>query len=208
MATPPYRIQTDRLVVRCWEPGDAPLLKEAIDSSLEHLRAWMPWAHDEPQTLEEKIDLLRRFRGRFDTGEDFVYGILSADEQAVLGGSGLHTRVGDDAFEIGYWIRADAVGNGFAGEAVAALTRVAFAVCEVDRVEIHVDPGNESSARVARRLGFVEEGRLRRRLPSTPGVPRADMLVFTMLEEEFGDSPAASMGAVRAALDAAGRRIT
>ena len=35
--------------MRCWEPRDAPLLKEAVDSSLDHLRPWMPWAHDEPQ---------------------------------------------------------------------------------------------------------------------------------------------------------------
>jgi len=46
----PYRIETERLVIRCYEPRDAPLLKEAIDSSLEHLQPWMPWALDEPQT--------------------------------------------------------------------------------------------------------------------------------------------------------------
>ena len=58
----PYRIETERLVIRCYEPRDASLLKEAIDSSLEHLRPWMPWAHQEPQTLEQKMELIRRFR--------------------------------------------------------------------------------------------------------------------------------------------------
>ena len=91
----PYRIEiADGPVLRCWEPRDAPLLKDAVDSSLEHLRAWMPWAHDEPQTLDEKAELLRIFRGNFDLGQDFVYGIFSADESKVLGGTGLHTRVG------------------------------------------------------------------------------------------------------------------
>ena len=28
--TPPYRIVTGRLVLRCWEPRDAPLLKESV----------------------------------------------------------------------------------------------------------------------------------------------------------------------------------
>src|SRR5439155_22043403 len=64
--TPPYRIETERLVIRCWEPQDAPLLKEAIDSSLDHLRPWMPWAREEPQSLAQKVELLRHFRGRFD----------------------------------------------------------------------------------------------------------------------------------------------
>ncbi len=63
MVSPPYRIVTGRLCIRCWHPADAPLLKDAIDSSLAHLRPWMPWAHDEPQPLEAKAELLRRFRG-------------------------------------------------------------------------------------------------------------------------------------------------
>jgi RimJ/RimL family protein N-acetyltransferase len=99
-------------VLRCWEPRDAPLLKEAIDSSLDHLRAWMAWAHAEPQALPEKAALLRRFRGQFDLGRDFVYGIFDRDEREVLGGTGLHTRAGEDAYEIGYWIRASHVGRG------------------------------------------------------------------------------------------------
>ena len=68
----PYRIETERLVIRCYDTRDAPLLKEAIDSSLEHLRAWMDWASREPQTLEEKVELLNHFRSEFDAGESFV----------------------------------------------------------------------------------------------------------------------------------------
>ena len=49
---PAYRIVTPRLVIRCWDPRDAQLAKEAIDSSLDHLRPWLPWAHHEPQTIE------------------------------------------------------------------------------------------------------------------------------------------------------------
>jgi RimJ/RimL family protein N-acetyltransferase len=202
---PPYRIETERLVLRCSEPRDAPLLKDAIDSSLDHLRPWMPWAEAEPQTLEEKIALLRRFRGNFDLGEDFVYGIFAPDESRVLGGTGLHRRVGDDAFEIGYFIRADSTRQGLATESTAALTRVAFDVCGVDRVEIHVEPANEASRRVPGKLGFVEEATLRRRLPSRAGEARRDVVVFTMLVEEFAASPCASVE--YRAFDAAGRSI-
>ena len=165
MPTLPYRIETNRLVIRCWEPRDAPLTKEAVDTSLEHLRPWMAWAHYEPQPLEEKVELIRGFRSRFDAGEDFGYGVFSDDEQEAVGGAGLHTRVGDDALEIGYWVRFSAIGNGVATEVAAALTRVAFGVAEVERVENRVDPANEVSCRVPRKLGYVEEARLRRRLP-------------------------------------------
>lgn len=202
---PPYRITTDRLTVRCWEPRDAPLLKEAIDSSLEHLRPWLPWARDEPQPLSEKVQLLRRFRGSFDLGQDFVYAIFSADESEVVGGTGLHTRVGDDAFEIGYWIRASRARQGLATEAVAALTRVAFAVCGVDRVEIHVDPANTASLGIPRKLGFREEATLRRRLPAGgEGAPR-DEVVFSLFADQLEGTPVAA--ARVEAYDSAGARL-
>ena len=85
LKTPPYRIVTERLVLRCWEPRDAAALKEAVDASLDHLRPWMPWAENEPQTIEEKVELIRGFRGLFDTDEDYVYGIFSRDESEVCG---------------------------------------------------------------------------------------------------------------------------
>jgi len=202
---PPYRIATERLTIRCWDPRDAPLAKEAIDSSLDHLRPWMPWAREEPRPLEDKVRLLRRFRGLFDLGQDFVYGIFGADESEVVGGTGLHTRVGADAFEIGYWIRASRAREGLATETVAALTRVAFAVCEVDRVEIHVDPRNTASLGVPRKLGFREEATLRRRLPAGPGEPMRDETVFSLFVDELPGSPVAD--ARLEAFDALGAQL-
>jgi RimJ/RimL family protein N-acetyltransferase len=203
---PPYRIETPRLVVRCWEPADAPRLKEAVDSSVDHLRAWMPWAESEPRPLEDKVALLRRFRGAFDLDQEFVYGIFAADESEVVGGTGLHRRVGEDAFEIGYWIRESRTGQGLATEVSAALTRVAFEVCDVDRVEIRVDPENVRSLAVPRKLGYVEEATLRRRLPPKEGEPGLrDVTVFTIFRDGFAASPAAAIELDL--FDAAGSRL-
>jgi len=58
----------------------------------------------------------------------------------VLGSTGLHTRVGAGAREIGYWIHQDYINQGLATEATAALTKVAFAIDQVTRIEIHCDP--------------------------------------------------------------------
>lgn len=185
---PAYRIETERLVVRCWNPTDAALMKGAIDMSIEHLLPWMPWAHAEPEPLSAKVERLRSFRGKFDLNEDFTYGVFSADETEVLGGTGLHTRQGAGVLEIGYWIRVDHVGRGLATEVTGALTRVAFEIHRVHRVEIHCRPENEASAAVARKLGYVHEATLRQRAPAADGTLE-DSMVWTMLQDEYTAGP-------------------
>lgn len=189
MAGPAYRIQTPRLVVRCWDPGDSALLQDAISSSLEHLRPWMPWIKSEPEELETKVQRLRRFRGEFDLGHDYVYGIFTPDEQQVLGSAGLHTRIGDGVREIGYWIRTEQAGRGYATEVAAALTRVAFEVDDVQRVEIHCDPKNSRSVRVPDKLGYACEAILRERTVGVDGEQRNSM-IWTLLPKEYVTSAA------------------
>jgi RimJ/RimL family protein N-acetyltransferase len=200
----PYRLVTERLELRCWDPREAPALKAALDDSLEHLRAWMPWAHEEPSTPAELTERLRGFRAGFDRDEFYFYGAWMGDE--VVGGPGLHRRVGDAALEIGYWIRAGRTQQGLAAEAASALTRAAFELCGVERVEIHVDPRNAPSLGVPRKLGYAEEATLRRRLPPCPpGAPRGDVTIFSLLDEEFRASPLAAFPLE--AYDAAGNRV-
>lgn len=204
IAGPAYRIETQRLVVRCWNPPDAPLLKAAIDASLEHLRPWMPWAANEPEELPQKIALMRYFRGKFDLGQDFCYGVFPADESRVLGGCGLHLRLGPNAREIGYWIHKDFIGQGLATEMTAALTRVAFEIDQVDRVEIHCAATNRRSASVPRKLGYTHEATLRGRALLGDG-SFSDRIIWTMFADQYPHNVCA--GAKITAFDAVGQQI-
>jgi RimJ/RimL family protein N-acetyltransferase len=180
---PAYRIVTPRLVIRCWSPADASAAKRAIDSSLGELKPWLPWAAAEPQPVQSKIELFRTFRGWFDLGQDFLYGIFDPREAEVLGGTGLHRSVGQEAREIGYWIATSHAGKGLATEAVSALCRIGFELDALDRIEIHCDPDNARSVAIPARLGFVHEATLRRRHPGDH--PRDRTMVWTLLHEEY-----------------------
>lgn len=149
-----YRIETERLVIRCYDPKDAPMLLDAITESLNHLRPWMPWTKDEPTTVEEKVNLLRRFRGQFDLGEDYVFGIFNKSETEVLGSTGLHTRAGELAREIGYWIHINHINQGLASEAVRSLTKVGFEIEKLSRIEIHCSSDNLLSQRIPKKIGY------------------------------------------------------
>lgn len=204
MITPPYRIVTPRLVIRCYNPDDAKALETAIHASLDHLKPWMPWAHAEPEDFEAKVQRLRAFRGKFDLDQDYIHGIFAADESRLVGGTGLHPRIGPDALEIGYWIHADEAEKGYATESTAALTRVAFEVAGVRRVEIRCDPANAASVAIPRKLGFAHEATLRRRSATETGALR-DSMIWSLFREDFPGTPASA--AELQAFDAAGRRV-
>ncbi|MEZ5041133.1 MAG: GNAT family N-acetyltransferase [Saprospiraceae bacterium] len=131
-----YKIETKRLIIRCYEPKDAELLKISIDESLEHLLPWMPWAKNEPESVKAKMERLRKYRGQFDLGLDYTFGIFDKDEKKLVGSTGLHTRGGNNAREIGYWINAKHLKQGYATEAVKALIKVAF---EIEQALLHKD---------------------------------------------------------------------
>jgi RimJ/RimL family protein N-acetyltransferase len=141
-----------QLLLRPWTEDDAPALSRAIRESLDHLRPWMPWAAAEPRTDEERRAWIREGA----EGDDEVLGMWLGDE--VVGGCGLHRRIGDDALEIGYWVHARFVRRGIATEAVRQLVAMAFARPEIERVEIHHHPDNVLSGKVAAAAGFALVG--------------------------------------------------
>ena len=184
---PAYRIETERLVVRCYNPSDAQMLADSVAENVEHLKPWMPWAHYEPEPFEAKVERLKRFRDEFDLGQDYIYGIFDKKETRLIGGTGLHTRVGAEQLEIGYWMHKDFINQGLVTESTAALVKVAFEVIHIHRLEIHCDPGNHASAAIPRKLGFTHEGTLRAK---TPFLDRwSDSMVWGLLDVEYPNSP-------------------
>ena len=188
---PAYVIRTERLEIRCYERGDVRALHQEVLDNIDALRPWMPWIEYEPMTLEERGILLRTFRARFDAGEDYVYGVFERDGTRLLGGTGLHTRAGPGALEIGYWIVSDRWGEGLATEVAAAMTRVGFERMHAEKIEIRVSPTNQRSLAVPRKLGYREEGTLRAALPMRPN--REALVVFGMLSQELPGTPAAAI---------------
>ncbi|POM22349.1 putative ribosomal N-acetyltransferase YdaF [Actinomadura rubteroloni] len=173
---PPERIVLDDLVVRRWRPSDAGALDQAVKESFAELHEWMAWAADLPAEADHAAYLAERDRLWAD-GTEFAYGIFAAggdrDGAPVLGGTVLHVRP-PVTCEIGYWVHSAYTGRGIATRVAAALVRAAFADPGVERVEIRCDAANDSSASVARRLGFLLE-RTVERPPAAPGDTGRDL---------------------------------
>jgi RimJ/RimL family protein N-acetyltransferase len=163
-ALPPI-VRTRRLVLRRQRPEDAVLIKEAVDTSLAHLRASVAWAQAAPTPLPAVEAHLAAAAAAFDAGQEWTFTMLDVAEVHVLGAAALmpaepalSALVGPDALETGYWLRASATGHGYATEAIAALTELAFTSLRMRRVVVCHDPANTASAGVPRRLGFRSLG--------------------------------------------------
>ena len=139
------------VVLRRHGPADVDALHLAIEESRDHLRPFMPFAD---QARVDTAGFVELSASQWDEGTSFNYLITDATDGDVLGGCGIHRRVGPDAAEIGYWLRATATGRGVVTASAAALTDAGLALDGVERMEIHCDEANVRSAAVARRLGY------------------------------------------------------
>ncbi|HEX6168037.1 MAG TPA: GNAT family N-acetyltransferase [Acidimicrobiales bacterium] len=152
---PAHLVPADQLVVRRWRVEDVPRLHAAVIESIDHLRPWMPWVAKEPLTLAQRVELVAGWAPLWDAG-DRMCGMFAGDE--VVGGCGLHQRIGPGGQEIGYWVRLGYTGRGYATAAARALVDMAFTLPGVTHVEIHHDVANPASGRVPAKLGFVHVG--------------------------------------------------
>ena len=150
--------------LRRHRPDDLDALLAAVEESRDHLRPHMPWA-DEGRV--ELAAFITEAVAQWDTGHDRNFVIEDVASGALLGGCGLHARIGVDGLEIGYWLRAgrpsglrDRGRRGADRPGAGRRWRVA--------VEIDCDEANVRSAAVARRLGYRLD-RIEPDVPSAPG---------------------------------------
>ncbi|GAA2810510.1 GNAT family protein [Kitasatospora paracochleata] len=98
-------------------------------------------------------------------------------------GQAAFTRDGETAAFVGYALRRDVWGRGYAGEITALLCEFGFGKLGLHRLEARIDPDNTASARVVTRAGFELEGRIRHELQV--GGEWRDSLQYSLLEPEW-----------------------
>ncbi len=176
-------LQGEHVLVRAYRESDARDLFEAVGESREHIRPWLPFA-DAHQSLEESRDWIIHQMANWLLREQVTLGIWEQATQRYLGGIGLHPHNWESRhFEIGYWLRASATRKGYMTEAVRLLTDFAFNDLAATRVQIRCDERNVHSAAVPRRLGFVQEARLRNDTVAPDGSLRTT-LVFSLIPDD------------------------
>lgn len=158
----PTQLQTERLLLRPWQAGDAANLLPILEANYEHLSPWIPARIADPAPTPALAERLAGFNADFVAAREWRYALLTLDESRLLGEVSLFPRAAAgrvalaqaDRIEIGYWLRTDATGLGLATEAARAALHIASALPGLTHAEIRCDARNAPSAAVPRRLGF------------------------------------------------------
>lgn len=176
----PERLETDRLVLRWPRMGDGQQVSESVRESERELLPYMPWASPMPEVAQTE-QWCRRALSKCLVAEEFHYLIFPKGVDRYAGTLSLmRIEWKVPKGEIGYWLRTGCVGRGYMTEAVQAITRLAFDLLDMERMEIRCDDDNVRSARVAELAGYKLEGILRHDALRPDG-SRRDTRVHAML---------------------------
>lgn len=152
----PESLSVDEIELHRRTEADLPDLAAAIEVSIAELSAFFDWAGGGVPTRDALRAEIAERDGAFEAGTGFEYVMRASASGELVGQAGAGLRDDDpSAIEVGYWVRSDRVGRGYATQSAGALTTMAFrALPAIVRVEIRMDKGNARSRRIPERLGF------------------------------------------------------
>ena len=156
----PIRIETKRLVLRDFVPGDWVRVHEYGSDKLvvRHL----PWGPETPAQIRQFIKFVRSFARRQDRRQ-FELAVVLKSENRLIGGCGIRLRNPEQREgDIGYVFNRRYWGEGYATEAAKAIIQFGFSKLKMHRIWATCDPPNKASARVLEKAGMKREGLLRK----------------------------------------------
>lgn len=177
----PDKIETECLVLRVRTVADA---EDIFDyASLPEVA--YPAGFPPVKTLEDEIYYLEHILPERNQKENLPagYGIVVKGTDKIVGSIYFNHRHEDDVMEIGYTLHSDYWGRGYVPEAARALIDLAFKDLGLHKIELTCFGYNLQSQRVAEKLGFTLEARIRDRKDAQGNC--CDDLRYALLKSEW-----------------------
>ena len=171
---------TERLILRPLAAFDAEEIRSQAGQR-EIAATTLAIPHPYPEGVAERW--IAALAGKFERGEEAVFGVVLQAESRLIGAVGLRIEQEHQAAEMGYWIGKDYWGQGYATEAARVVLRYGFECWRLHRIYAHHMGKNPASGRVLQKLGMQHEGRLRQHIQKW-GV-REDLEFYGILRSEW-----------------------
>ena len=174
-------LTTERLILRRFEPGDAPAMFRnwASDPLVTRYMTWPPYT--DVDGVRGYIDSVI---SKYDDPRTYDWMIVLKELGEPIGTIGV-VEVQDhiDAVVIGYCIGHDFWGNGITAEAFSEIIRYLFDYVGVNRIEACHAVENPNSGRVMEKCGLQYEGTLRQGAKNNLGI--YDLVVRAILRDDY-----------------------
>ena len=179
--TLPERIETERLLLRVRTVDDA--VDIHAYASLPEVA--YPAGFPPVKSLEDEIYYLEHILPERNEKNNLPagYGIVLKGTDKVIGSVDFNHRHEDDVLEIGYTLHPDYWGRGYVPEAARALIELGFKELGLHKIELICFDYNVQSQRVAEKLGFTLEARIRDRKDAQG--KRCDSPIYGVLKSEW-----------------------
>lgn len=178
------RLTTDRLVMRRFVPADADALTAyRSDPEIARYQSWTP-----PYPRERAVGFIEWLGEHHpdEPGEWYQLAVAARERPEELIGDLAFSPDADDpaTARIGFTLRREAHGHGYATEAVRALLTYLFEARGKHRVTADCDPRNARSSALLERVGFRREGELVEAYLEEDGT-RSNSLLYGLLAREW-----------------------
>ena len=180
----PSELETERLKLRPYQPGDGKAFFSLLQNNYEHLREHV----DEATNIatEEQAEIrIRELASDWVARKRFVMVIQEKESHTAVGQIWIEPVNWDvPSFEIGWFLQEDREGKGIVTEAAQRCLVFLFEDLNAHKVIVKARETNVRSFRVAERCGFVKEGLLRdnARIGDSKWV---GLLCYGMLRSEY-----------------------
>lgn len=147
-------LETPRLLIRRFRTADIPVFAAyRSDPVIARYQAWIA-----PVSIEAATAKIAEFTGA-GVGEPgwFQYAVELKADGHLVGDVGVHLHEDLVHAELGFTIKADRQGNGYAAEAVHAVLDDYFTRRGLQRMAADCDVRNQRSIRLLERMGFQRE---------------------------------------------------
>ena len=171
------RLDSERLLYREMDEHDF----DAVAGILRDPEVRRIWEQEFPDE-EVRAWIERRQRGYRQNGIDYLLAVEKATGEPIGQVGVLREEIDSQTvWGVGYILRGDCRGKGYATEGARRMAAYAFDELGADRIVCDIRPINAPSLAVARRLGMTRTGSFVKMVHGQP----MEHLIFTLTPEDF-----------------------
>lgn len=149
-------LQSDRLILRPYRIGDAPIAQKLAGERELAETTFLP----HPYTLEAATSWIQGHAALIEEGK-YPFAVTIESTKALIGTMTIRMDKVHHKGELAYWIGKAYWGNGYATEAAKRMISYGFSELNLNRIWAPIMSKNKASCKVMEKVGMTYEGTLK-----------------------------------------------